>query len=352
LITHAFFKALLFLGAGSVIHGCHDEQDVRCMGGLRKFMPVTFATYAMGMMALSGVPLLFSGFWSKDGILHAAHGWSVTRWPFYLGLFGALLTAFYMTRQVFYVFFGTCRLALGRTTGSEQRTVEHAGLPAKEQPQVALPAEPHESPRVMTVPLVVLAVFSVILGFIGTPVWPWFQDFLDGGRTKPARGRLFQSGELGLILLSSVVVFTGIALGWWLYGRKPATNAEEMDVLERIGPDIFGLLRRKYFVDEIYESSVVWFNAWWAKTCDWLDDRFWNAVVQMIAYVVVGLSWVNRFFDEKVVNEGFDEGCRRITQGGGLMSRLQNGRVQNYLRIIGIALAVLVLFLIWGCRAS
>ena len=86
LITHAFFKALLFLGAGSVIHGCHEEQDIRRMGGLRKFMPVTFATYAVGMLALAGFPLFFSGFWSKDEILHAAHGWNVSHMPFYLGL--------------------------------------------------------------------------------------------------------------------------------------------------------------------------------------------------------------------------------------------------------------------------
>src|SRR5947199_10427585 len=97
LLTHAFFKALLFLGAGSVIHGCHEEQDIRNMGGLRKFMPVTFATYAIGMMALSGVPIFFSGFWSKDEILHWAHVWTISHWPFYLGLCGALLTAFYMT---------------------------------------------------------------------------------------------------------------------------------------------------------------------------------------------------------------------------------------------------------------
>src|SRR5437588_8751386 len=83
LITHAFFKALLFLGAGSVIHGCHEEQDIRRMGGLRKYMPATFLTYAVGMMALSGVPLVFSGFWSKDAILDAAHAWNVSRVPFY-----------------------------------------------------------------------------------------------------------------------------------------------------------------------------------------------------------------------------------------------------------------------------
>ena len=123
LITHAFFKALLFLGAGSVIHGCHDEQDIRRMGGLRKFMPVTFATYAVGMLALCGFPLFFSGFWSKDEILHAAHRWSVSQAPFYLGVFGALLTAFYMTRQVFYVFFGNCRVASRKD--DEIRTKNH-----------------------------------------------------------------------------------------------------------------------------------------------------------------------------------------------------------------------------------
>src|ERR1019366_1168928 len=111
LITHAFFKALLFMGAGSVIHGCHEEQDIRHMGGLRKFMPVTFATYAVGMLALCGFPLFFSGFWSKDEILHAAHGWNISQIPFYLGCFGALLTAFYMTRQVALVFFGRNRAA-------------------------------------------------------------------------------------------------------------------------------------------------------------------------------------------------------------------------------------------------
>src|SRR6266496_3890405 len=91
LLTHAFFKALLFLGAGSVIHGCHEEQDIRRLGGLRQLMRVTFATYTVGMLALSGFPLFFSGFWSKDEILHHAHAWSVSHWPFYLGVFGAFL---------------------------------------------------------------------------------------------------------------------------------------------------------------------------------------------------------------------------------------------------------------------
>ncbi len=340
LITHAFFKALLFMGAGSVIHGCHEEQDVRRMGGLRKFMPVTFATYAIGMMALSGVPVFFSGFWSKDHILHAAHGWSVSRWPFYLGLFGALLTAFYMTRQICYVFFGSSRAGGSEQSSASSHSANHSG------------AAPHESPRVMTLPLIVLALFSLLLGFIGTPAWPWFQQFLSGHRAASALSKLFESEVMGLMLLSSVVVLLGIGLGWWLYGRRPMARAEDLDLLERFRPDIFGLLRNKYYVDEIYEHSVVWLNAWWARVCDWLDSWVWHGAVQLISSLVIGFSWVNSFIDEWVVNLGFDQGCRSIRGGGGLMSRLQDGRVQNYLRLIGIALAVLVLVLIWGCHAS
>src|SRR2546422_100598 len=141
LITHAFFKALLFLGAGSVIHGCHEEQDIRRMGGLRKHMPVTFATYAIGMLALSGFPLLFSGFWSKDEILHAAWLWQPSKVPFILCISGAFLTAFYMTWQVYFVFFGESRAGVSPDSGPGQ---------SGDVPDVA----PHESPRLMTVPLV------------------------------------------------------------------------------------------------------------------------------------------------------------------------------------------------------
>ena len=107
LIAHGFFKALLFLGAGSVIHGCHHEQDIRQMGGLRRLMPVTFLTYAIGMMALSGVPLFFAGAWTKEEILHATAHWPASHLPHYLMMAGVILTALYMTRQMIYVFFGT-----------------------------------------------------------------------------------------------------------------------------------------------------------------------------------------------------------------------------------------------------
>ena len=111
LLAHGFFKALLFLGSGSVIHGCHHEQDIRKMGGLRRLMPVTFVTYAIGMMTLSGVPLFFSGGWTKEEILHATAHWPRSLAPYYLMLAGVILTALYMTRQMIYVFFGETRAA-------------------------------------------------------------------------------------------------------------------------------------------------------------------------------------------------------------------------------------------------
>ncbi len=345
LITHAFFKALLFLGAGSVIHGCRDEQDIRQMGGLRKLMPVTFATYAVGMLALSGFPLIFSGFWSKEEILHSAHVWTAPA-PFYLGVVAALLSAFYMTRQVCYVFFGSVR-----SSRHEAAHISNSSIPNKSEPPHVGCYEAHESPWVMTIPLLVLAAFSVLLGFLGTPAWPWFQGFLGGERAAGDLGKLFEGDVLRLMVLSSAVVFVGLGLGWWLYGRKPVRSADEPDVLEPLQPEVFALLKRKYFVDEIYEASVIRFSAWWAQVCACLDDWLWNGVVQLLSLLVVGLAWLNRYFDEYVVNSGFDAGCRRLSNGGVLMSRLQCGRVQRYLRLFGVALTVLVLLLIWGCGA-
>jgi NADH-quinone oxidoreductase subunit L len=314
------------------------------MGGLRKLMPLTFATYAVGMLALSGFPLIFSGFWSKDEILHAAHGWSSPA-PFYLGVFAALLTAFYMTRQVCYVFLGSAR------SRREETGVPDAEKLMKSEPPDVGSYEVHESPMVMIVPLGVLAAFCVVLSFIGTPAWPWFQGFLSGENTIGSLGKLFEPQVLRLMALSSVVVLSGLGLGWGFYGRPPMRSADQPDALERFQPDVFALLRRKYFVDEIYEGSVIRFNAWGARACDWLDYWVWNGVVQALSLLVVGVAWLNRLIDEYVVNRGFDEGCRRLSSGGTLMSRLQSGRVQTYLRFVGVALVVLVLFLIWGGRA-
>jgi len=203
----------------------------------------------------------------------------------------------------------------------------------------------------MTAPLVVLAVGSVLLGFIGTPAWPWFAAFLEQHPASFDLARITEPGVLGLMGLSSVIVLVGIGVGYWLYGRKPVGGAGEVDVLERVWPDLFGLLRNKYFVDEVFEWAFVSFTVRWARFCDWLDEWVWRGLVELASYAVVGLSWADRLFDEYVVNLGFDGICRRLTEGGGLLSRLQNGRVQHYLRIMGVGLALLVLLLIWGCRA-
>jgi len=331
LITHAFFKALLFLGAGSVIHGCHQEQDIGRMGGLRKLMPVTFATYAIGMLALSGFPLFFSGFWSKDEILHAASLWSVSQVPFYLGVTGSLLTAFYMTRQVCYIFFGKSR---SRSAGHPQQ------------------AAAHESPTVMTMPLIALAVGTILLGIIGTPAWPWFHAFIAGEQASLNLSGFHQTGLLPVMLTSSLVVLLGLGLGWWIYGRKAGMKASstesEPDALERLQPRVFRWLRDGLYVDSFYRATIIRFNSWCSFTANWLDQRIWNRAVNAVSQGLVALSTLDSRIDNQVVNNGFDEGCREVAGGGKILSRLQNGFTQNYLRLTAGAIAVLVIFLMWG----
>jgi NADH-quinone oxidoreductase subunit L len=337
LITHAFFKSLLFMGAGSIIHGCHEEQNIRHMGGLRRLMPITFATYVVGMLALCGFPLFFSGFWSKDAILHAASTWSVSRVPFYLGAIGVLLTAFYMTRQVYYVFFGKSR---------EAGIIGHESHSAK----AAIPTPSRESAAIMTIPLLILAASSMLIGLIGTPAWPSFTSFLDGQRAKFDLRGFSENGVLAVMLSSTIILFLGLGIGWCFYGRKPIESAEASDALERLQPQIFNVLRNGFFVDRLYEATIIRFNAWCARSCDWLDRWVWGGAVRLVTYLVLGLSGLNRSVDSFVMNPGFDQGCRNVTRGGQLLSRLQSGRTQSYLRIVGIAFAALVLFLIWGKR--
>jgi NADH-quinone oxidoreductase subunit L len=345
LITHAFFKALLFLGSGSVIHGCHEEQDVRKMGGLKKYMPVTFAVYAVGMLALAGFPLFFSGFWSKDEILHSAHNWPVSHIPFLLGCTGALFTAFYMTRQVALVFFGSYR-------GHEEKSAHgHAAPVHSHSSESAHSHDPHESPAVMTVPLIILAGFAILLGFVGTPAWPWFDGYLTGEEFKLDFSKLTERGTLGLMLASAAIVFTGLGLGWFLYGKRQRKTVAEKDVLESAQPFIYKLLENKYFIDEIYEATVIRFNAFAAWLCDFADQWIFGGAVLLVKYITIGLAWLYRLTDEYFVNLGFDTGCEALREGGGGLSKLHTGRVQTYLRVIGVALVALIIFLIWGRKA-
>ena len=322
LITHAFFKSLLFMGAGSVIHGSHEEQDVRHMGGLRSMMPLTFLTYSVGMLALCGFPLLFSGFWSKDAIIEAAQHWSFAKGPFYLLVFGALLTAFYMMRQVSYVFFGQSR----------------AHHPA------------HESPAVMTMPLTILAFFAMALGAIGTPAWPWFRAFLDNQAVGFEMARFGEPGLMPLMLSSSAVVILGLVLGWWIYGSR-SPNADEPDALERAIPPIWAGLHGKLYVDELYGVTVIAFYGWWARVADWLDRRVWGGAVAGVALLFRGWAQLNRLLDVYWVDGGFDKGCEEMATSGGLLARVQSGKVQTYLRILALAVVVLAAILIWSGRA-
>jgi NADH-quinone oxidoreductase subunit L len=212
LVTHAFFKALLFLGAGSVIHACHGEQDIRKMGGLRKQIPITFATLLCAGVAIAGIPP-FSGYYSKDAILVAAY--QHAPWMFYIGVITAGMTAFYVFRAIFLTFFG-----------------EYRGT-----------AHPHESPISMTGPLVILAILSLAGG--------WYFNiphYLEG---------MFQTGEEGNSLfpqiVSVVTALFGIAVAGHLYlGRNNMAES-----LARTFKHSYDIIYNKYFVDEMYDAAIV-----------------------------------------------------------------------------------------------
>jgi NADH-quinone oxidoreductase subunit L len=339
LIAHAFFKALLFLGAGSVIHGLMGEQDIREMGGVRKWMPVTFAAYAVGTLALCGFPLFFSGFWSKDAILHSAYEWNISRVPFYLGAIGALLTAFYMTRQVCYVFLGT------RRGDPVPEPIEPSETAASDPLEAA-----HESPAAMTTPLVLLAAFAVLLGFLGTPAWPWLQAFIDLKHASLNFGQLAEGGLLPLMVASSLLVFAGLGLGWWMYGRRPIKHAADPDVLEQLQPAIFHALRQGLYLDQLYALTILRLAWWIAILASWFDKWVWSGIPLAVSALARGLGWIDFSLDRWVVNKGFDEGCNGVADGGRLLARLQDGRIQNYLRLLAAAVAALAFFLLLGHR--
>jgi NADH:ubiquinone oxidoreductase subunit 5 (subunit L)/multisubunit Na+/H+ antiporter MnhA subunit len=331
LLTHAFFKALLFLGAGSVIHGSHHEQDIRRMGGLRKLMPVTFATYAVGMMALAGFPLVFSGFWSKDEVLHAAMVWTPSKLPFVLALFGAVLTSFYMTRQMWYVFF------------APRADAGHAEPAAHHDDPHAHAHEPHESPRVMTVPLAILAVATVLLSLFATPIWPWFHAYLGGHLDHLHVGWTAGVGVVLTMILSTVAVAVGVGVSWRLYSRSSTAT----DAVGSRFPKLFKALEGRLYVDEFYAATVFRLNAAVAVLSDWFDRFVWGSVVELTAMAAKGLAFVSRAFDEEGINFGFDAGCQTTRGAGWLASKLQNGQTQCYLRILGTGVVALIVALAW-----
>ena len=247
-----------------------------------------------------------------------------------------------MTRQVYYVFGGSSRLPesshdLLQTSNSTNSS--------------HVPASPHESPAVMTVPLVILAAFAMLLGFIGTPAWPWFQSFLDGKQATFSFAAFYGFGVLQVMLTSSSLVFVGLGLGWWFYGRRPIETAESPDAIGELQPQAFFFLGHAFFVDAHYGATLVRLNTWWAKLCDWLGRWVWNGAVQTVSYLVLVVAWLDNFFDASVVNSGFDEGCEGVSRSGQILSLLQGGQVQSYMAVIGCALIALVTFLLWGGQA-
>ena len=328
LYTHAFFKALLFLGSGSVIHALSGEQDMRKMGGLRKKIPVTYATMLIGTLAISGIPGL-AGFFSKDEILWQAyshpHAWF--RVVYALGLMTAGMTAFYMWRLMALTFYGESRV----------------------DPKVV--AYIHESPKVMTVPLMVLAAGSVLAGWIGVPkLWSMFPE---GFRTLETwlagvLGNAHTIGEMqhepntglewAMMLLSVAVAGAGIALAWNLYQKRTPA----VEPLQALGPVYTGSLN-KWYVDEAYD--VLFVNGL-SKGGGTVLSRFDQKVVDG---GVNGAGWLTRF--TSTVSMWWDtwivDGAVRLTAFSVKMSSypvriFQTGSVQAYALAFVLGVAVIL----------
>ncbi len=317
LLTHAFFKALLFLGAGSVIFAAHHEQDMRFMGGLAPRMKITFATFAIGMMALAGVPFLFSGFWSKEAILHGAHAWPTSPLPFYIGLVAVVLTAFYMTRLMANVFFGAPR--------------SHAAEDAK------------ENSWVMTLPLALLAVCAVLLGFLGTPAWPWLQAQLTGTEisSAPDFAKIFEGP--GLLATSIVLVALGLGAGWAVYGFQKRATASEPDPLEKKFPRAWAALEHRLYFDELYAATVFRLNNALAFVADALDRWVIDQAVCFVGKLGEFLGFINKDIDEQGLNAGFDATAGKIRDTAGAYSSAQTGEAHGYLRVLALGFVALVI---------
>ena len=300
-LTHAFFKALLFLGAGSVIHAMSNEQDIRRMGGLRKALPVTFITFFVGCLAIAGIPP-FSGFFSKDEIL--LHAYEHSKILYAVGLFTAFLTAFYMFRLLFLTFFGEFR-------GTEEQR-HHL----------------HESPATMTLPLIILAVLAAGGGALGAPMLLGGKHFLSAylaplftysQRLNPANfsAEVDHGTELLLIGLSVGAALLGIGAAYVQYISRAARPAP--DDAPRPAPE--NLVYHKYYVDELYNALLV--------------------------RPVMGLSrGLYRFVEEGIINP-LTNGFGRATLGGSqLLRAVQTGSVETYLilMVVGIVLVLVLNF--------
>jgi len=350
LITHAFFKALLFLSAGSVIHGV-GTNDMMNMGGLRKKMPITATVFIIGAVALAGIPP-FAGFWSKDEILAHAfergfgeHPDQVASAVFVMLAIAAFFTAFYMTRQIFLTFFGE---------GRDHHAVEHA----------------HESPKVMWIPLAILAFFATVIGLINAPGISFFEQFVGEGGVLGITEHLEVTAFNPMIAgLSVGIALLGIALGYLVYGLRPVKSGQR-DPLSRV-PVLWSVFRNKYWMDELYgiviaqkegpagrtgtvdsvrvqPGLLLYFVGWLSDVCfafdKWVVDGLVNLAGALGRVFSTISGWIDKTFVDGAVNF---VGMITNELGDGL-KYIQTGRVQNYLliAITGATVIVFVFFLI------
>ncbi|BBX14119.1 NADH-quinone oxidoreductase subunit L [Mycobacterium novum] len=297
LLTHGFFKAGLFLGSGSVMHGMNDEQDMRRYGALRAFMPVTFVTFGLCYLAIIGVPP-FAGYWSKDAIIEAALATGGTR-GWILGavtILGAGITAFYMTRVMLMTFGGERRWAADESEVSHERALQH----------------PHESPRVMTWPMIVLAVGAVFSGAalaIGGRLEHWLEPVVTGAAAAGHEAaHLIPAWLTGAITLG--VVLLGVAVAYRRYGRKPIPITEPTDVSP------LTVAARQYLYGDAFNEEVFM--------------RPGNRLAQALVDV-----------DDRVVDGSVNTGAGLVALASLLMRRLQTGFVRSY-ALTMLAGAVLV----------
>jgi NADH-quinone oxidoreductase subunit L len=322
LVTHAFFKALLFLGSGSVIHGVEhgalhsgqhlDTNDMYNMGGLRKKMPITFWTFLIGGFALSGFPVLTAGFWSKDEILSDAfaHGHTTVFWTLAIA---ALLTAFYTMRQISLTFLGSPRT----------EAAKHA----------------QETPWTMTLPLVVLAFFAVTFGWVGIPehfpvlggLLPnWFHDFV--GSTLLEHPKAVEFNFFPLVV-SLVVALGGLFLGWLVYRNVPAGASDPLK--KPLGP-IYTLLQNKYYFDELYDLIFVRPAYWISETFSyrWVDRGVIDGFLHTVARASVAIGhFLRNYIDLPIVNGSADMLSEGVKRSGASLRAIQTGRVQQYMLV-------------------
>jgi NADH-quinone oxidoreductase subunit L len=329
LMTHAFFKACLFLGSGSIIHAMHHEQDMRNMGGLRKYMPRTYWTFLVATIAIAGIPPL-AGFFSKDEILWKAFNHDPKIWA--LGFAGAAMTAFYMFRLVFMTFFGECR--------ADHHTVDHL----------------HESSGFMTWPLVILAMGSVFAGFLGVPAalggsnlfeqWlePVFSHGVHGGGHDAHAGDHNLTLEYGLMAASIGIAVCGIFLAHLMYNRK---SIDPAGFARLAGGSAHKLLYNKYYIDEIYQAVFVNGTIGLARILRWIDQNIVDAIVNGVASITRVVSWVHGRFDLHIIDGLVNMIAGAVHGFGGAIRRIQTGSINAYLYVIVIIVTAVLFTRTW-----